>query len=346
MKNVDGKKFDNFISLGFNCGVACALEKYGLRGKRMPFDWYISDWIGVETCLKTEFDGFLQLENCDMETRGQFVDRKFNFLFPHELVAGETIQGKYIEIVNKYKKDIYNFYEYITNPTCFIRAIKNIEEYNYILKTRSKIVSIIKKYNVDNEIIFLLQDSDAKKISEQLQDCFYVVQDYSNEQCEKDNLFDINNELIGYLVEHSDEMRRTQNIEFSVKRVWKKFEKYYSRYNILNLIYECSISRLEQYLEKRHWQSVAIWGGGKIGVALKSLVDQTNATVLYFVDLYCEQEECESLRIYGKEELPYVDLIIITPIWDEHEVINLLDSMNIYGSSIICVDGLLKECKR
>lgn len=87
-------------------------------------------------------------------------------------------------------------------------------------------------------------------------------------------------------------------------------------------------------------------GGGKIGVALKSLVDQTNATVLYFVDLYCEQEECESLRIYGKEELPYVDLIIITPIWDEHEVINLLDSMNIYGSSIICVDRLLKECKR
>ena len=129
MKNTNGKKFENFISLGFNCGVACALEKYGLRAKRMPFDWCISDWHGVERCLHTEFANFLLMKNCCMEKRGQFKDISLNFLFPHELYAGENIENKYDEIKNKYSKDIRNFYCAISKPTCFIRAVQNIEEY-------------------------------------------------------------------------------------------------------------------------------------------------------------------------------------------------------------------------
>ena len=345
MKSTNGKKFENFISLGFNCGVALALEKYGLRAKRMPFDWCISDWHGVEQCLYTEFADFLLMKNCRMIKRGQFKDISLNFLFPHELYAGENIENKYDEIKTKYSKDIRNFYCAISKPTCFIRAVQNIEEYRYIANMQTEIENVLKQYNEHNHVIFLIQERDAKKEKYALCRNFFVVEDYSNVQCERDNLFDGNTELLNYFLSCSDELIRLRNIQFSVGKVWNKFEKYYLRYNIICSIYECCSDNLRNYLNKNQYQEVAIWGCGNIGISMKHLMDQAEVSVLFFIDLYNTEEKCEGLPVYGKEKLPYVDLIIVSPVWDAAEIQELLDDMNVYGSRVIYLNELLERCK-
>lgn len=50
--------FENFISLGWFCGTAASMSKYGLRSWFGPFDWYFSNFPGVLSCMENDFIDF------------------------------------------------------------------------------------------------------------------------------------------------------------------------------------------------------------------------------------------------------------------------------------------------
>ena len=53
--------YNSFISLGWFCGVASSMSKYGLRSFSSPFDWYFSDFKSVLHFIETDFIDFLAL---------------------------------------------------------------------------------------------------------------------------------------------------------------------------------------------------------------------------------------------------------------------------------------------
>lgn len=73
MKDTDNNFYRHIISLGFFCSPALELNRHKLRDTASPFDWVISEWKGVEHCIKTHFEGFLEYEDLKQWTRNRAV---------------------------------------------------------------------------------------------------------------------------------------------------------------------------------------------------------------------------------------------------------------------------------
>ncbi len=144
--------FDYFISLGSSCITSASMSKFGLRSYSGPFDWLVTnkfDWI--LKYMETDFQGFLQkndLERYD-NNENHFKLKESGFLFMHET-------GSYEEIKSKYQRRIERFIKMEKNKVCFLRSCASQSEIEYIIQNRDYINHVIKKYNVENEIVFLL----------------------------------------------------------------------------------------------------------------------------------------------------------------------------------------------
>lgn len=62
------------------------------------------------------------------------------------------------EVEEKYTRRIERFYEAIKKKTLFIRYIIDEHEYKYILHHYNEINEILKRYNRNNRIIFVIND--------------------------------------------------------------------------------------------------------------------------------------------------------------------------------------------
>lgn len=72
--------FENFISLGYYCGVAASMSKLGIRSCSGPFDWYISEFQGVLECIENDFGDFLDVNNLEVVSNGTaFEDKSIIF---------------------------------------------------------------------------------------------------------------------------------------------------------------------------------------------------------------------------------------------------------------------------
>ena len=151
--------FDNYISLGYYCGVAASMSKMGIRCTSGPFDWYISgEFKGVLSCLENDFSDFLCKDNLEVTNAGTSItNTKYLFHMGHEIK--NSFEQDYESINEKYMRRIKCFREQIKQRTCFIRVIYNVKELRYILENQAFINDIIKKFNIDNEIIYIVAKS-------------------------------------------------------------------------------------------------------------------------------------------------------------------------------------------
>ena len=162
MKN---KKYENYISLGYFCGVATDLEILGLRSYSYPFDWLISSFPEVVNLIDKEFDGFLDFDNLSQNTccRSHYRDDKFKIYFFHDFSEFSSLNKQYSSVKSKYLRRISRFLQAIKKPTLFFRYISSEEkdergmsrELLYIEDNYDEIINILKRYNKDNQIIFL-----------------------------------------------------------------------------------------------------------------------------------------------------------------------------------------------
>lgn len=148
--------YKNCISLGWFCGVASSMGRFGLRSHAGPFDWYYSDLEPVLKLIETDFSDFMVKENLfvDADTPFVFHDKKYGFVCNHDIQ--HDFVTEYEKIYQRYMRRAERFMQDIKQPTCFIRAVRTEKEASYIEKNGEKIYNIIKKSNSDNEIIFLL----------------------------------------------------------------------------------------------------------------------------------------------------------------------------------------------
>ena len=164
MDNNYFNKFQNFISLGYFCGIARDLEKIGLRDFSSPFDWTISNFESVIRLINTNFKDFMKYENLAQNVNnGVYLDEINQIYFYHDFSIKKSLSEKYNQVNEKYIRRIKRFYNEIKKPTLFIRYISNSEkdkngksiELDYIEKNYDSIIQCLKKSNQKNEIIFI-----------------------------------------------------------------------------------------------------------------------------------------------------------------------------------------------
>ena len=160
--------YKNIISLGYFCEVAGELEKYGLRNASFPFDWMISDFEGVISCIKNEFKDFLNptylSQSCNDRTR--YKNTKYNFYFFHDFDKYQPLHKQLRKVTEKYKRRSERFLKSIKSETLFVRyisdEIKNENEKSiellWIEENLDYIQSVIKSFNQNNEIMFIGND--------------------------------------------------------------------------------------------------------------------------------------------------------------------------------------------
>lgn len=149
-------KYKHFISLGFFCSVALELERIGLRECSSPFDWCISDWKGVENCIRNNFEGFLDFSSLYQNSIDRSIYKnKDGIAFFHDFDKYKTLDKQLEKIKNKYERRITKFYTNISEPTLFIRYIKDREELLYLEEHYKEILNWIKEYNSYNNIFFV-----------------------------------------------------------------------------------------------------------------------------------------------------------------------------------------------
>lgn len=156
---------ENVISLGYFCSIASELERLGLRNASYPFDWCISDFEGVINAISNGFKDFLSYEylSQNKKYRSIYMNDIYKIKFFHDFDKYSGLDKQLPDVKKKYARRIERFYYDIKKPTLFIRYISDeiCNEYGksleleYIESNYDKIISLIKSFNKNNEIIFI-----------------------------------------------------------------------------------------------------------------------------------------------------------------------------------------------
>lgn len=242
--------FSNFISLGYFCDVAEAIQRIGLRKQSYPFDWIISNDLNsllllIKNCFKDflNYDVLLQSKT----KKSIYKNAKYNVIFYHDFDEYLSLEKQLPKIQEKYKRRIDRFYNSIRQPTLFIRYIADEEEARYISVNYFELSKTLKGYNKQNEIIFLC-NSDINTPSTLDNILFKLNPDKGDIVCR--NIIDGNSRLREYLfsidkskidktsIEKYKQIQRNKYPSLIVcfKRKAKKLVKriFYRQYNHIN----------------------------------------------------------------------------------------------------------------
>lgn len=318
--------FESFISLGNYCGVAASLSKLGLRSFSGPFDWYISsDFEGVLSCLENDFEDFLKKDNLEIgNNQVVFKDTKHGFALGHEVRT--SFEQEYDFVLQKYTRRINRFRDQIKQNTCFIRAVFDEKELAYIQNNSQYIDSIIKKNNINNDIIYIV--SHLINGSEDLSKPFFVVKTSyaAKNKIELRGLFDSNEELINYCINNFDEKIRYRNMVFDLQKENQEMEY---RYDIMNKIDKIDL------VQTNIPDKIIIYGAGRIGKYFYHKV-KNKCEVCLFIDRSPKgAASFEEVSVFsfgrsikGFEGIP----IIVTPCYEYEEIKTSL--INVYGEGL------------
>ncbi|MBQ8783670.1 MAG: hypothetical protein IJZ57_07870 [Clostridia bacterium] len=151
------KKFKHIVSLGYFCSPALEFKRINRRGCSLPFDWLITP--NFEKVIELIDSGFYDFLNFEFLFQLKFHpdyyrNIKWNIDFYHDFSAYKPLENQLDDIKSKYNRRIARFFELIKEPTLFCRYI-TADDYPYIIENYDSILSFFKKFNPENEIIFV-----------------------------------------------------------------------------------------------------------------------------------------------------------------------------------------------
>jgi hypothetical protein len=201
-------KYNSIVSLGFFCSVAINLEEMGFRSTSGPFDWLISSWNGVEQLIENNFSDFLDEKYLYQIREEKYKNIKYDVDFYHDFDRYANLSSQLSSVIEKYEKRIDTFYETIREPTLFIRYIKDNKEFEYHSEKYGHVQKLLKKYNANNDIIFIMNGS----YQETSFPCYFVEID-ENDIVNRNPLI-TNLELKDLLLRSYEQEQLQKNLEF------------------------------------------------------------------------------------------------------------------------------------
>lgn len=162
------KNYENYISLGYFCGVASELRRISLRKYSSPFDWLITaSFQKVIELIDNQFKDFLSSDYLKVldEEKLFYTNEYYYINFLHDFSQGKSFDEQIDEVREKFFRRIGRFYSKIKFPTLFIRYILNQDEMDYIQSHYECIIGFFKQFNNQNDLIFVCNDTiDSKGI--------------------------------------------------------------------------------------------------------------------------------------------------------------------------------------
>ncbi len=238
--------FTHFISLGYFCSVAMELERYGFRNASYPFDWLITPYFDqVIRAIDTHFDGMLDYNALEQDTtkRQIYHDRGYRFSFVHDFDKYTPLSEQLPDVQDKFRRRIDRFYRDITEPTLFLRYINDElessddcsedKQYREPRETTCKpaeilwiesnldyILSTIRQYNPDNDILWIANDG----VTSNLIRIYNVEKDSGDDVARRP--FERNPEL-GSIFDGFDIPDREQNLQRYLDKERRKTHLFY-----------------------------------------------------------------------------------------------------------------------
>ncbi len=361
--------YSDFISLGWYCGVASSMSKNGIRSISGPFDWYFSSFEGVLKCLDTDFECFLNMDNLVHEGGKLFVDKHLGFRYPHEIK--ESLEHDFDTIKDKYCRRIERLLEIekSSEGICFLRAVRDEDELDFIVNNKKMIDSIIRKHNHNNDIVYLIPKHFLDNNLISLKDMKYFILPvncyYGILWEAARGLFDRCDDLKEFIAENYDHDKQVLNIVFDRKNEEYRKRNDPSKWEARQLKSELQAARdlddsyakiriLSSLLSKKLIseklpKKVVIYGAGDLGKAICTLLEKEGVDVEVFIDADVVIRSCMGRKVIRMGEMAgieaeYVINTLITPVaQDINEEIH-----KTYKGKLKCIDirHLMKEYMR
>jgi len=144
---------------------------------------------------------------------------------------------------------------------------------------------------------------------------------------------------------HIDDLQiEHQNNNADRKEVIKKYKKYKKYYEILDgwmLLKENGIS-VYSYFQSRGYNKIAIYGFMSLGSHLLRELQNTNIEVMVVIDKRSELKNPNINIISPNEQIPKLDAIIITPVYDFNSIKDKLKNKT--EAKIVSIEEVINEC--
>ncbi len=120
-----------------------------------------------------------------------------------------------------------------------------------------------------------------------------------------------------------------------------KFEKYFDLMNIWLELRNANCT-VEKFFEDNKYYTIAIYGMGKMGkLLLNELKNSSKVKVLYAIDRRGVAEDCGVKILTINDNLPMVDVIVVTPMLEYSEVKRMLKKK--MDNSIVSIEDVIYE---
>ncbi len=279
LKNVG---FKNCVSLGWYCGCASSLSKLGLRSASGPFDWFLSCYKSVLSIIENSFSDFMLADNLELslEYENTFFDKKYGFLCNHDIQ--ESFKNEVELICRKYKRRAERFINMISEPTLFVRVVRDEDEVKYINENYLYAESIVKRYNSENAIIYV----ERKGLELLCKNVRYFTLDtdsYGGGIFELRHFFDNSDRLVHYLLNNVSDEFRENNIEFDRKTNKQKATAAYVYKHCKENLNGIDEVLLQEFNIKKH-DGIYIWGAGINGKMLSQYLIKRDINIKGVID--------------------------------------------------------------
>ena len=301
--------YDNCLSLGWFCGIASSLSKLGLRNFSGPFDWYFSDFDSVINQIDNEFIDFMKKENLEIieNKPAEFRDKKYNFYCNHDIK--ENFDKEYADIYNKYTKRAKRFIESIKNPTCFFRAVRSEKEIEYIVNNADYIESILKRYNSNNSIVYILLNG-MSSLPNNFRWFRLILDQYISKTHEMRNMFNQSMELMQFCKTLLKPEQMSLNKKFDNQQNGQKARAAEINYYVTNDI-DGVDKKILNIFNIQNRESFYIWGGGKYGISLYQYLIKRNVKVKAIIDNRPRNEFPSDICVISPNDIePYSKIFI------------------------------------
>ncbi len=134
-----------------------------------------------------------------------------------------------------------------------------------------------------------------------------------------------------------------QNMQKKIDWYEKRVDKFKNYFDVTNewLRLKNEGRSLAEYFEKKEWKHIAIYGMGELGNRLLEELKDSSVAVDYAIDKYTDKVYSEVNVLEVTDELPKVDVIVVTPFFAYDEVEETL--MNLVDYPIVSIEDVVFE---
>ena len=215
--------YESVVSLGYICSVASEIERMGLRTHSGPFDWQACvDFKKRIELIDTHFKEFFENLNEDglyqmANTPQSYFMKAVGVFLVHDFTMYKSLAEQLPEVRRKYERRVASFYRQIAKKTLFIHYVNKDNDVNYINHNIDYIRKVLRKFNPDNEIIFIANTDKHLNVTP----TYYVAPDTGDVVARK--FLEKNGDLKSFLDNLPfDQKQRRINLKFHKKKEIKK----------------------------------------------------------------------------------------------------------------------------